>query len=87
MSDPIRQLHRIIDARIARYMSDNEQQVVRGTVTSVASGLSTLSATLDGGTVPTPGIAYPSSLSPAVGDDVLVVRRRRDGFLVVLSIL
>lgn len=80
----LRELHRIIDQRIAQWTADRGTTDVRGVVAAV--GLHVLSAYLDLADVPTPGIAVPAGLEPVVGDDVLV-RRRADGFLVVAGIL
>ena len=86
MSAALRELHRVIDARVAQYMADHGTTLVRGLVTSVDTGLHTMSARLDLADIPTPGIAVPAGMVPVAGDDV-VVQRRADGFLLLLAIL
>jgi len=82
----LRELHRIIDARIAQHLADHAAEDVRGIVTEVDTGQHRLSARLDLADVPTPGIAIPAGMVPVVGDDVLV-RRRADGFLLAVAVL
>ena len=88
MSDEaaLRELHRIIDARVTQYMADHGTAEVRGVVTAVDLAQHRLSARLDLADIPTPGIAVPVGMVPVAGDDVLV-RRRADGFLLLAAIL
>jgi hypothetical protein len=86
MSDhEVRLLHRLIDARVSAALDRDALELVRGTVTSVGSA--TLAARLDGADIPTPGIAFMVGTSPAVGDDIVALRRKRDGLLLVLGVL
>jgi len=82
----LRELHRIIDARVRQYMDDHAPMEVRGIVTSVQSDVRRLAARLDLGDVPTTNITYPVGMTPLEGDDVLVMRRG-DGLLLVRDIL
>jgi hypothetical protein len=82
----LRELHRIMDARIAMYLADHAAEDVRGIVTDVDTTQHRLSARLDLADVPTPVIAIPAGMVPVVGDDVLV-RRRADGFLLAVAVL
>ncbi len=85
--DMLRELHRIIDARITLQVGTVPQlELVRGTVTAVSANQRTLAATLDGAAVPTPGIVYGAGHSPVVGDDIVVLRRR-DGLLLLDEVL
>ena len=86
-TDALRALHRLIDARVEQVLEDRALEYVRGTVTDVIPNLRTVSVRLDGATTATPNIRYPAHAVPVVGDDVIVVRRRRDGLLLVLAIL
>jgi len=81
-----RELYRIIDARIDQKLRDSTPEYVRGTVASITPNLRVLTASLDGTSIPTPGITYPAGIVPVVGDDVIVMRKR-NGFLLVLAIL
>ena len=85
MTDDVRLLHRIIDRRVDLKMDSDALELVRGQVTSV--GTTTLAARLDGADIPTPGIALMAGETPVVGDDIEVLRRKRDGLLLVLGIL
>jgi len=80
---PLLERHGRIELRLGGSVPTD---VIRGTVASVAANVRTVSAQLDGAAVPTPGIAYPAVITPVVGDDILVLRRR-DGFLLLLHVL
>jgi hypothetical protein len=86
MSDPVRDLHDLIDERI-RLAGARRLEIVRGVVQTVDSDAYRLSAYLDGSTTVTPAIAYTSGVaSPMAGDEILVLRRP-DGYHLVLSTL
>ena len=87
MSDDARTLHRIIDRRIDRRLGAGLPiELARGSVTEVDATQRQIAARLDGAVKATRGIATPSGMSPVVGDDVVVLRRR-DGFLLLHAIL
>ena len=85
MTEDVRLLHRVIDRRIALAMDSDALGLARGRVTEV--GNTTLSARLDGADIPTPGIAFMAGTAPIPGDDIEVLRRKRDGLLLVIGIL
>jgi hypothetical protein len=85
-AEALAQLHRIIDQRIAQWAADHAPVDVRGIVTAVEADAFRCAARLDLADTPTPGIAVPAGMTPLVGDDVLV-RRRADGFLLLVAIL
>jgi hypothetical protein len=82
ISDPVRDLVRLIDQRIALVLPPSPPvELVRGVVQSVIPNLRTAMTTLDGGSVAVP-VTY-GATDVAAGDQVVVLRRRRDGFLLV----
>ena len=80
----VRDVHRIVDLRLQQALG-YPVEVTRGIIVEVMDDR-TFSATLDGADSPTQGIAYGLEYAPAAGDDVVVLRRR-DGFLLLHSIL
>lgn len=84
--DPIHDLHQLIDRRIMLMGEGRSFELIRGRVVSVAPEHLRLAATLDGGGVSVPEIVYPPAMSPRVGDDIIVIRRR-DGFLLALQVI
>lgn len=69
-------------ARLGRTPS-GEIEAVTGIVApgSVAAGTRTYAAFLEGAKTPTPGIPYVAGAVPRDGDRVVVLRQRRDGWL------
>ena len=85
MSDSIRDLHALIDRRIALSTgSAPPVELVRGVVARVDG--TRCEAYLDGAASTTPGITVPRGVHTYPGDEVLV-SRRRDGFLVISDVL
>ncbi len=86
MDDAQRDLYAVVDRRIAQALGRHRPvSAIRGTVSRVDAA-TTLSAYLEGASTETPNIAYPRSLMPAVGQDILVLRRE-DGYLLAVAIL
>jgi microcystin-dependent protein len=77
-----------IEQRIAMATAGSMPQLLRGTVTGVTANLYTLSALLEGATTPALNIPYGAlGVTPAIGDEIVVLRRPRDGWCMVLEIL